>query len=71
MANETILIVEDEADILELLRYNLNREGYHVLEATTGEAALDIIRKSSPIWSCSTSCSQKSMVSKSAARAKQ
>ncbi|MBX3179959.1 MAG: response regulator transcription factor [Candidatus Hydrogenedentes bacterium] len=48
MANETILIVEDEADILELLRYNLNREGYHVLEATTGEAALDIIRKSSP-----------------------
>ena len=48
MANETILIVEDEGDILELLRYNLNREGYRVLEATSGETALDIIRKEAP-----------------------
>jgi len=48
MANEKILIVEDEADILELLRYNLNREGYHVREAATGEAALDLIRKDVP-----------------------
>jgi two-component system alkaline phosphatase synthesis response regulator PhoP len=48
MANETILIVEDEGDILELLRYNLNREGFKVLEATSGEAALDIIRKDAP-----------------------
>lgn len=48
MANETILIVEDETDILELLRYNLNREGYKVLEATTGEEALGFIRKSTP-----------------------
>jgi two-component system phosphate regulon response regulator PhoB len=48
MANETILIVEDEGDILELLRYNLNREGYRVLEATSGETALDVIRKDAP-----------------------
>lgn len=48
MANEKILIVEDEADILELLRYNLNREGYQVREAATGEAALDLIRKDVP-----------------------
>ncbi len=48
MANETILIVEDEGDILELLRYNLNREGYRVLEATSGETALDVIRKEAP-----------------------
>lgn len=48
MSNEAILIVEDEADILELLRYNLNREGYRVLEATTGEAALEKIRKDTP-----------------------
>lgn len=48
MANETILIVEDELDIAELLQYNLNREGFRVLEAGTGEAALDIIRKESP-----------------------
>lgn len=48
MANECILIVEDETDILELLRYNLNREGYKVLEATTGEEALAIVRKHTP-----------------------
>lgn len=48
MPNETILVVEDEADILELLRYNLNREGYRVREAATGEAALDSIRKAAP-----------------------
>ncbi len=48
MANERILIVEDEPDIVELLRYNLTRDGYEVLQATTGEAALDIIKESSP-----------------------
>lgn len=48
MANEKILIVEDETDILELLRYNLNREAYQVREATTGEAALELIRKDVP-----------------------
>ncbi len=48
MANERILIVEDEPDIVELLRYNLTRDGYDVLQATTGEAALDIIKESSP-----------------------
>ena len=48
MANETILIVEDEPDIVELLRYNLGRDGYTVLEATTGEAALELIRAKSP-----------------------
>lgn len=40
MARETILIVEDEEDILELLRYNLSREGYGVLAATSGEEAI-------------------------------
>lgn len=48
MANERILIVEDEPDIVELLRYNLSRDGYDVLQATTGEAALDITKESSP-----------------------
>ncbi len=32
MANETLLIVEDDADIRELLRYNLEREGYKIVE---------------------------------------
>ena len=48
MAKETILVVEDEEDILELIRYNLSREGYPVLLAESGEEALQIVAKSSP-----------------------
>ena len=39
MANETLLIVEDEADIRELLRYNLEREGYKVQACGSAEEA--------------------------------
>ncbi len=35
-----ILIVEDEAPIVTLLRYNLEREGFRVIEASDGEEAL-------------------------------
>ena len=41
MSKETILVVEDEEDILELLRYNLAKEGYKVICAASGEAALE------------------------------
>jgi two-component system phosphate regulon response regulator PhoB len=37
---ERILVVEDEEDIQELLRYNLSREGYDVVCVSTGEKAL-------------------------------
>jgi two-component system alkaline phosphatase synthesis response regulator PhoP len=40
MSKERILVVDDEEDILELVRYNLAREGYHVTGALTGEDAL-------------------------------
>jgi two-component system phosphate regulon response regulator PhoB len=40
MAKTDILVVEDEADILELLRYNLVKEGYAVACVQTGEDAL-------------------------------
>ena len=40
MSKEKILVVDDEADILELVRYNLAREGYSVSCATSGEEAL-------------------------------
>jgi two-component system, OmpR family, alkaline phosphatase synthesis response regulator PhoP len=40
VAKEKILVVEDEEDILELVRYNLGREGYQVSGATTGEDAI-------------------------------
>lgn len=40
MSKETILVVDDEEDILELVRYNLNREGYGTFCVGTGEDAL-------------------------------
>ena len=40
MAKEKILVVDDEEDILELVRYNLSREGYRVTGTLTGEDAL-------------------------------
>ncbi len=42
MNTQTILLVDDEEDILELLRYNLTAEGYRVLCAESGETALEI-----------------------------
>ena len=41
MADNKILVVDDEEDILELVRYNLAREGYRVVCAATGEQALN------------------------------
>jgi two-component system, OmpR family, alkaline phosphatase synthesis response regulator PhoP len=40
MSRDKILVVDDEEDILELVRYNLVREGYTVVCAASGEAAL-------------------------------
>jgi two-component system, OmpR family, alkaline phosphatase synthesis response regulator PhoP len=40
MSGEKILIVDDEEDILELVAYNLNREGYKTVKAASGEDAL-------------------------------
>ena len=48
MAREHIVIVEDEEDILELLRYHLTREGYSVTTAANGEQALKIIVQKMP-----------------------
>lgn len=44
MSRGKILTVDDEEDILELLRFNLEREGYQVSGATSGEEALRIAR---------------------------
>ena len=41
MADNKILVVDDEEDILELVRCNLAREGYKVVCAATGEQALN------------------------------
>jgi len=45
---QKILIVEDEADIRELLRYSLTQEGFAVEEAADGAEALDRITRRAP-----------------------
>jgi two-component system phosphate regulon response regulator PhoB len=44
MGKETILVVDDEEDLLELVRFHLSREGYAVLLAETGEEAWRKVR---------------------------
>ena len=50
MINEsaTVLIVEDEQDIRELLAYNLEKEGYATLQAADGKEGLDMARARKP-----------------------
>lgn len=50
MLNEspTVLVVEDEQDIRELLAYNLEREGYTSLQAADGKEGLDMARTRKP-----------------------
>jgi two-component system alkaline phosphatase synthesis response regulator PhoP len=48
MAREKILVVEDEEDILELIKYNLTKEGYQVSTSTTGESAIETARRVVP-----------------------
>lgn len=48
MAKKTILVVDDEEDILELIRFNLAREGFTVITATSGEEAVKAISRKTP-----------------------
>jgi two-component system phosphate regulon response regulator PhoB len=48
MSREEIFVVDDEEDILELLDYNLTKEGYRVRKALSGESALEDIQKHVP-----------------------
>jgi len=48
MTKETILIVDDEEDIIELIKYNLKNEGYSILTAQSGEQAIKIAKLSLP-----------------------
>lgn len=43
-----VLIVDDESDILDLLQYNLEREGYKVVKASDGEEAVRLAKKHRP-----------------------
>ncbi|MFP4372941.1 MAG: response regulator [Spirochaetaceae bacterium] len=48
MANDTVLVVDDERDILELIRYNLEKEQFAVQTVETGEDALRLARETAP-----------------------
>jgi two-component system alkaline phosphatase synthesis response regulator PhoP len=48
MAKERILAVDDEEDILELVRFNLDREGYQVICSLSGNDALKKAQKELP-----------------------
>jgi DNA-binding response OmpR family regulator len=43
-----ILIVEDDQALLDVLKYNLTKEGYNVVTATDGIQALEVARESKP-----------------------
>lgn len=48
MADEKILIVDDEENILELIKFNLQALGYEVLTLNNGSDALNVIRQEKP-----------------------
>jgi two-component system phosphate regulon response regulator PhoB len=45
---ERILVIDDEPDLLELVRINLKQAGYEVETAETGRDALELLRRSAP-----------------------
>lgn len=48
MSEIKILVVDDEPDILEILTYNLKKEGYTVFTARNGKKGLEIAQKELP-----------------------
>ena len=46
--NKTVLIVEDERPIVEILKFNLKREGYETLEALDGKTGLELAQTQDP-----------------------
>ena len=48
MSRQSVLVVEDEEDIMEVIRFNLEKEGYEVNQALSGEKALQVIEINLP-----------------------
>ncbi|MFU8811420.1 MAG: response regulator transcription factor [Balneolaceae bacterium] len=48
MPKQTILVVDDEQDLLDLIEYNLIKEGFNVLKAEDGVSALESARENKP-----------------------
>jgi two-component system alkaline phosphatase synthesis response regulator PhoP len=48
VAKQTILVVDDEKDLLDLIEYNLRKEGFDVLKAENGEEGIAMAKEHSP-----------------------
>ena len=48
MSDKKILVVEDDSDIAEVIKYNLEKEGYVVLHAGNGKDVFDIVKAQMP-----------------------
>jgi two-component system alkaline phosphatase synthesis response regulator PhoP len=48
MSKETVLVIDDEADLIELVRYNLEKEGFQVIGAGDGESGLSLASSEKP-----------------------
>ena len=48
MGAGTILVIDDEKDLIELVRYNLEKEGFDVIGAPDGKAGLEVARAHRP-----------------------
>ena len=48
MKNTKIAVIEDEADILEVIEYSLSKEGFRVCTALDGEEGLGLVKKEVP-----------------------
>ncbi|MCW9713855.1 response regulator transcription factor [Aliifodinibius salicampi] len=48
MSKKNILVVDDEKDLLDLIEYNLKKEGFDVLKAEDGQEGIEVARKHQP-----------------------
>lgn len=48
VAQEKLLVVEDDGNLVKLIMYNLKKEGYRVVAATDGESGLSALRREHP-----------------------
>lgn len=48
MSKKTILVVDDEQDLLDLIEYNLRKEGFDVLKAENGEDGIQMTKERNP-----------------------
>jgi phosphate regulon transcriptional regulator PhoB len=48
MKKGTILVIDDEKDLIELVRYNLEKEGFDVIAASDGQSGLEVVKRHRP-----------------------